>query len=179
MDENKVLELLGKGIRPEYVAGLIGVTPGAISQLLAREDFAAKVMEKKMESLQAHTTRDLRYDALEDVLLDKMEQLAPMLYKAGDVLKAMEKINSMKRRGVTAEPVTAQTTTVTLNLPQKIQNTHLNIQVNNFNQVVSAGGQELVTMQSSELLKQAKQLKGAENDKLTKEGLKHLPLSEI
>jgi hypothetical protein len=153
--EEKALALLGQGLSAEVVASAIGVSASRISQLLSREDFSGKVSELRYEALQSHNVRDGKYDSLEDKLLKKLEGSLPLLMKPVDIMRALKLANEAKRRGAAA-PVNAQenTTIVQLVLPKQItQQFALNID----NQVVAAGEQSLVTMQSGELLNLGKQ----------------------
>lgn len=149
--ETRALQLLGNGLGPEIVAQATGVTVSRISQLLSDPEFSAKVMELRCAILQKHTERDNTYDALEDTLLAKMKDLIPFMYKASEVLHAIRIINGAKRRGaavITNEG--AHTTVVNITLPQIITQRFVT-DINN--QVISAGAQELITVQSSAMNK--------------------------
>lgn len=152
--EERALALLGQGLGAEVVASAVGVSPSRISQLISDPEFAAKVAELRFSNLVKHNARDEKYDKLEDKLLDKMENLLPFMMKPFEVLKAISVINSAKRRGIsTPEQITGQQTVIPLTLPAAIlQNfSAKNIQVNIHNQVIKAGDQELVTVQSSRM----------------------------
>lgn len=158
--EDRALALLGQGHSPEVVASAIGVTTSRISQLVSDPEFAARVAELRFSSLVKHNTRDEKYDSLEDKLLAKMENMLEYMHKPFEVLKAIQVINAAKRRGVSApEQITAQQVVIPLTLPTLlVQNfggtvaiggpANQNIQVNANNQVIKAGEQELVTIQS-------------------------------
>lgn len=149
--EERVLALLGQGLQPEVVAAAVGVSPSRISQLVSQPDFAAKVAELRYENLAKHNTRDNAYDSLEDVLVAKMKDLIPMMFRPSEILKAIQIINGAKRRGAsTPEAIVSQQTTVNLIMPvQVIQQFTKNVD----NQVVKAGEQELVTVQSASMNK--------------------------
>lgn len=151
--EERALSLLGAGISPAQVASTLGVTESLISQLVSKEGFAAELARIKTESLQKHNARDLKYDSLEDSLLDKLEKNIGMMYKPHDILKAIQVVNGAKRRGTsTAEAVIAQQNIVQIVLPTKVIQTFTS---NAQNQVVQAGNQSLTTIQSGELLRQS------------------------
>ena len=151
--ESRALELLGQGVAPAQVAAALGVTSSAISQLLSDPVFAEKVASLRFENLRAHSARDALYDALEDTLLEKLADCIPLMYKPAEVLKAVQVINAAKRRG-TAAPITAEASgnvVVNITLPQ--------VAVSKFvtdinNQVIQAGSQQLLTIQSGSLMKQ-------------------------
>lgn len=151
----KALKLLGTGLGTEIVANALGVTPQAISNLLADEAFAAQVAEIRFTSLQKHNARDDRYDELEDSLLERFKSSASMMFKPAEILRAIQVINAAKRRGVSApEQLTHQSEVVNLTLPtQIVQHFTTNIQ----NQVITAGAQELLTVQAGTLLHTTKQ----------------------
>ena len=150
--EDKAISLLGSGISAESVAAALGVSPSRISQLLADPAKAAIVANLRYENLQSHNKRDSAYDSLEDKLLDKLNNSISLLVRPDQILKAISIINGAKRRGQSA-PDTATTTNniVNLTLPASIAAKFI---TNGSNQVIRAGDQDLVTMQSGNLLKQ-------------------------
>jgi transcriptional regulator with XRE-family HTH domain len=153
--EEKALALLGAGIQQEAVAAAIGVTPARISQLLSDKSFADKVARLRYDALQKHNARDLKYDTLEDRLLDKLDKSLPLLIRPESILNAMRIVNAAKRRGAQVQ----QTNTQEAKIVQLIVPTFIAQQfsVNMNNQVIKAGSQELLTMQASQLLKQFEQ----------------------
>jgi hypothetical protein len=152
--EERVLHLLGSGIGPEQVASACGISVSRVSQLLSDEEFAQAVAELRFENLEKHNRLDNKYDQMEDTLLDSMQNLLPMLTRPLEILRAIQVINSAKRRGISApEQVTHQQTVVNLVMPKAIvQQFTTNIN----NQVIQAGAQTLETIQSGSLLKQFK-----------------------
>lgn len=146
----RALELLGSGVGPEVTASALGVTVSAISQLLSEETFAAEVAELRFKSLQKHNLRDGKYDELEDDLIDRLRDCLPLMHRPMEILKAIAVINAAKRRGASApEQITHQNTVINLTMPVQIIQ---KFQVNQHNQVISAGTQELLTIQSGSLL---------------------------
>lgn len=153
--EERALSLLGSGIPPETVANALGVSPSRISQLMSQEDFAVAVAQKRYESLAKHNERDSSYDELEDALIKKLSDLLPLMMRPMEVLKAIQIINGAKRRGTSApEQITQQQTVVNLVVPIKLVQT-FTTDINN--QVIQAGEQNLVTIQSGSLLSKVKQ----------------------
>jgi len=154
--ESRALSLLGQGLGAEIVASAVGVTVSRISQLLSDPNFSAQVAQLRYENLAKHNQRDNKYDAMEDELLDRMKDLIPMMFKPFEVLKAIQIINQAKRRGASApDAIVAQQTVVQLVMPTQIFNnfTKQDIQVNINNQVVQAGTQKLITVQSASMEK--------------------------
>lgn len=149
--EEKALKLLGSGLNPEQVASACGVTPARISQLLSDEHFAADVAELRFTNLSKHNERDSSYDTLEDKLLEKMRDCIPLMYKPAEILRAIQVINSAKRRGQSSpDQVIQQQKVVQLVLPTQIIQ---QFTVSGHNQVTQVGDQQLLTMQANTLLK--------------------------
>lgn len=150
----RALQLLGVGVPPESVASACGVTVSQISQLVSDESFALELAELKFQNLARHNERDNKYDALEDSLLDRLDDMKCLMTRPIEILKAIQVVNSAKRRGASAPTqITSQANLVQITLPSIIVNKFTtNIQ----NQVIQANGQELLTMQAGTLLKKAK-----------------------
>lgn len=151
--EERALSLLGAGVTPEQVASALGVTVSRISQLCSDPEFTARVAELRFEALNKHNERDNRYDTLEDRLIAKLEDLLPLMMRPMEVLKSIQVINGAKRRGQSAPDQTInQQTVVSIVMPTTIVNKFV---TNINNQVVKAGAQDLLTIQSGTLLKTA------------------------
>ena len=152
--EERALKLLGAGVSPEQVAAAIGVTPSRISQLLASESFAAQVADLKYKNLLSHSERDTRLDTVEDKLLDKIENLLPLIMRPLEAIKALQVVNGAKRRGSQGlQGASAAASVVQIAVPVQItQKFVTNIQ----NQVIQAGDQQLLTIQSGTLLNNLK-----------------------
>ena len=151
----RALELLGSGVPQEAVASALGVTPSYISQLLSDSEFAAKVTEKKYALLSKHTERDAKYDLLEDDLIEKLDKAKNLMFRPADILAAIKVINGAKRRGTDSQnSIVTQQNIVEITMPtQIIQQFTTNI----VNQVVKVGDQDLITIQSGDLLKGAQE----------------------
>ena len=148
----RALELLGSGVPQEAVASALGVTPSYISQLLSDTAFAAKVTEKKYSLLSKHTERDASYDLLEDDLIEKLNKAKHLMFRPADILAAIKVVNGAKRRGTDSQSsIVTQQNIVEITMPtQIIQQFTTNI----VNQVVKVGDQDLITIQSGDLLKE-------------------------
>lgn len=162
--ETRALALLSQGLGPEVVAAAVGVSTSRISQLLSTPEFAAQVAEGRYENLAKHNQRDNAYDSMEDSLLKKLQDCLPFMMRPMEILKAIQVINAAKRRGSSApESITSQQTVVQLIMPTQIlQSFTTNVN----NQVIKAGQQDLVTVQSAsmdKLLSSSKGLRNVEN----------------
>jgi hypothetical protein len=154
--EDKILKLLGSGISPGVVATTVGCDPSYVSQLLGREDFALKVAEMRCATLEAATTRDNKYDSIEDRLLEKLEDVLPFMMKPRDILDALTKVNAAKRRG--AQPLTTVDTSkqviINLSLPVQIVK---NFVQNKQGEVIEVGDRQLINMPAADLMKSLEQ----------------------
>ena len=150
--ESRALALLGAGANPEQVAAALGITASRISQLVSDPEFAAQVADLRFQNLSQHNARDSKYDTIEDTLLERLENLLPLMHRPMEVMKAISTINGAKRRGQSApQQITNTQNIVNIQIPNLIVNkftTNIN------NQVIRAGEQELLTIQSGTLLKE-------------------------
>ena len=152
--ESRALALLGAGIGPETVASALGVSVSRISQLLSDENFSGEVAKLRFENLSKHNERDSKYDDVENTLIDKLDNMLPMMQRPLEILRAIQVINGAKRRGSSApESITQQNTVVNLMMPAQIMQRFV---TNINNQVITAGDQDLLTIQSGTLLNQIK-----------------------
>lgn len=149
----RALVLLGAGVPQEVVASALGVTPGYISQLLSDETFAAEVTQLKFLSLTAHNKRDQDYNEVEDKLIEKLKKSLPLIIRPETILGAIKVINGAMRRGHDSiSGIVEQQRIVSILMPtQIIQHFTTNIH----NQVIKTGERDLLTIQSSDLLKKS------------------------
>ena len=165
LTRSRALELLGMGVIATQVAAALGVDISRISQLLSEEAFAAKVAELRFSNLRKHTERDTKYDGLEDTLIEKLGDCLPLMHRPMEILKAIQVINSAKRRGASApEHITNQNQIIQLNVPSALIE---KFRVNINNQVTIAGNQSLETIQPGSLLDMAKSSKNLQPNSLT------------
>lgn len=150
----RAMLLLGNGYSAETVANACGVSASRISQLMADSVFATKVAELKFANLQKHNEMDSSYDSMESTLMKNLKAVAPLMFRPMEILKAISVINGAKRRGSSApEQALAHSAIVNLVMPVSItQKFTTNVQ----NQVISAGDQTLLTIQSGKLLEASK-----------------------
>lgn len=162
----RALELLGDGVASNLVAQTLGVTESYISQLLADELFLKGVVERRYEALAKHNKRDAEYDSLEDTLLARLKETLPMLYDPIRITKVLQVINAAKRRGQSSpESITQQNVVVNLTLPTAVID-RFSVVKNVDNQILEAGSQKLLTIQSGTLMDRvnAKRLEDANGE---------------
>lgn len=147
--ETRALKLLGDGINPATVASAVGLSESRISQLLSDESFARQVADLRYQNLIKHNQRDLSYDEMEDALLAKLKDLLPFLMKPMEIIRSIQIINAAKRRGASApDSIVQQHEVIQLVMPVQVIN---QFTLNQAGQVVRAGQQDLVTVQSGQL----------------------------
>lgn len=149
--KDKIKALLGQGHSPELVATIIGCDPSYISQLLENETFRNEVSELRVQSLQAATERDKKWDSLEEKLLNKLHDAVDFVIKPREILAILSVANAAKRRGATAtDSITINNQVVNLLMPTKLTTIFT---VNQNNQVIGVGDKSMLTMPSKNIEK--------------------------
>lgn len=147
--ETRALALLSSGVSPEQCASACGVTPGRISQLISSEVFATKLADRRFEALRKHNARDDELDALEDAIIFQFKQSITFVLDPAKLARMLQIVNAAKRRGASApDQIISKQTVLKLNIPITLIN---RFTLNGANQVISAGEQDLVTIQSSQM----------------------------
>lgn len=146
----KILDLLGSGLPEGTVASAVGCTPAYISQLLSEPEFRSQVLEKRVVALQAQSKRDGRYDALEDRLLERLEEILPFMSRSAEVTRAMQVVNAAKRRGSSIDqPAQLENTRqVILNMPVSVIN---QFALSASREVIEVNGKPMVSATSQQL----------------------------
>ena len=168
---DRALQLLGQGLGTSVVASALGVTDARVSQLLAEQGFADEVQKLRFDSLQKSTSLDSSYTDLEETLLQKLENVIPLINKPRDLLQAINVVNGAKRRGQDSpDSASMSAKVVQLSLPPSLQQKFI---TNVFNQVVEVkdgqgNANSLVTVDSQSLTRVLEQ----------QEAAKELPASE-
>lgn len=153
---DRALELLGDNVEPKAVAAALGITESMVSQYLSDEEFANQVAARRYQTLIGHNSRDRKYDALEDKLIERIEKSLNMIFDPMKLASLLRIINSAERRGSSAPAALQESRpAVALVLPTFVLQ-KFTTQVNLNNQVVAVadpqGKQEsLITIQSSRL----------------------------
>lgn len=160
--EQRALDLLGQGIEPVIVASAVGVSEARISQLISDPYFSAKVYELRYKTLAKHAKRDNAYDALEEELQEKLKDCLPLMMRPMEILAAIRVINQAKRRSGQLNPSgQTQAPVIALTLPINIIN---QFRLDSNNQVIQAGQQALITVQSGNMKKLLDQHRGTEQN---------------
>lgn len=162
--QSRAMELLGSGVQSSLVAQTLGVSESYISQLLSEETFLKGVVDLRYKALSKHNERDGKYDSIEDTLLDRLKETLPLLFDPMKIIKCIQVINAAKRRGQEESgSITAHNTVVNLTMPVVVMN-RFSVKKDANNQVIEAGEQQLVTLQSGSLLDLAERVKKVNGD---------------
>lgn len=102
--EQRALELLGQNFPQHVVATACGISESRISQLMADPQFASRVSELRMLSLQKVAEIDQKYDTMEEKLLDKLEKQLPMVVRPMETARILQTVNAAKRRASNGIP---------------------------------------------------------------------------
>jgi hypothetical protein len=170
--KERALALLADGIPAGTVANALGVTPSAITQLIADPQFSSELATLKFEKLSKHNAKDSTYDEMEELLQEQLKNAIPMLFKPFEIAKVLKTVNEAKRRGATSiENSGTGAPTITINMPTQIVNmiSKDDVILNSANQVVRASGLDLITLQSTNMSKLLKDAKINNEPKLTLE----------
>jgi hypothetical protein len=165
LDKDRILALLGSGLPNGAVASAVGCQPSYITELMAKEEFAAKVIELRTASLLEANQRDSSINAIEDMLISKVHELVEtqQIYKPRDVLAAFNVLNKAVRRGnPTKDSVNNQHVTVELTLPNSVT---MNFVKNIQNEIVEIEGRPMQTMPAQSLLKHLAGSRGPDRGK--------------
>lgn len=146
----KLNRLLRTSASRTDIADELGLTPSAVTQLVATPAVQASIASSKQETAAADAQLDESYDRIERTLLTQLERTVPLLMRPREIADVLTKINGAKRRGGPLKSEPAQTVVLQLNLPVAIKNKFV---LNQANQVVSAGSQDLVTLPSANVTK--------------------------
>lgn len=155
---DRAMELLGSNMTPSMTASILGCSEGLISQYMGEEVFATEVTKRRLKTLQGAIQRDNKYDSAEDLLLDKLKDLIPMMYDPFKILRAIQVINGAKRRGAAGniDPTTTPQTVVPLVVPVNVA---VQFVLNGNNEVIDVGGRSLTPMTQSGVMTKLRELK--------------------
>lgn len=145
---NQVISYLKNGVSPIEISRALGITPGAVTQLMQSPEVSEVVNKIQAEQQARSSALDKRYDDLEEKLLGQLEKTVPLLMRPMEITKVLSQINAAKRRGAVHAISSGPAQVLQLNIPISLQSKFI---VNAANQVVQAGEQTLVTMQSSNI----------------------------
>lgn len=144
----RALNYLTAGASQEQTAKALGVEPSTISYLMSSDvAFADAVATADLGRRQKHNKHDDLASDLECDLLSRLKEASAGIYKPMELAKIYQIVNSGKRRGTSAPAGVnhANQQVINITLPTTILN---RIKMTSQSQIVQAGNQELVTIQS-------------------------------
>lgn len=163
--ESRAVALLASGIAASKVAEALGVSASRISQLMEDQSFKEALASARFESLNRHNVADARLDSLESRIVEKIEDVIDMVHNPMQLTRMFSAVNMAKRRGTSSlADLPDSGAIVQLNMPTRIVN---NFQLNISNQVIKAGGEDLLTMQPHKVQDMLARAKEISNDTST------------
>lgn len=158
MKEN-ILQLLASGLRPADVARELGISEGYISQLLKDKEFASALHQMQLARASALIEHDKKLDSLESTLANKAEELAPFLTTPGQVFKALQIVNGLKRRAPAAVDSNSEAAAIVqISLPPQLFKT-FNITLDSLNNIQAVDGREMKTLEVHDVVRLAEKPK--------------------
>jgi transcriptional regulator with XRE-family HTH domain len=149
--QDKIIDLLAKGLSGVEIAKATGVTEGYVSQVSNDPDARAKINELRSKHIGDHVKLDDAYDRIE---LAGTERLLKLVEEKGQLLDPMKLLkivataNTAKRRLDTNPGQQAgqgNSFNVILNFPN-VPMRQLSLVKSANNEVLEVGGQQLLTM---------------------------------
>lgn len=151
--QDRIRDLLGRGIPAANVALAVGCDDSYISQLMSEESFRAEVQAMKAANFQRYTDADDSLDAAEQAALKKVSQLMPFVSRPGEAAACFRILNSAKRRVAESSSIAhAPSTIVNISIPMVARVAMLTDQQR---QIIEVDGRPLVTMPAKELVAKA------------------------
>lgn len=155
--KEKVVSLLGSGVSIKQVAQAVGCDISYISQLLEDETIAAEVAELRTAGVVKYKELDNTYDEIEQTLQNRLKEVAPMIMKPDQIIRALQFVNGAKRKSNSAVETDIDAgQIVKLSLPQVTIN---NYKITMNGAMVEVGGRSLTPMPSADLMKTLESVK--------------------
>lgn len=153
-NKDQAAMMLGRGMSPQNVARVLGISRGLISQYKQDEGFKLEVADMLMERNLATSLRDERIDNLEDSAIGRLEDVMQFISKPMELVAVLKTVNSLVRRsspemGMDGE---LKRDVVTVELPRGMIG-KVTLEFNTSNEVVQANGREMRTIDSVALIK--------------------------
>ena len=118
---NQVISYLKNGVSPIEISRALGITPGAVTQLMQSPEVSEVVNKIQAEQQARSSALDKRYDDLEEKLLGQLEKTVPLLMRPMEITKVLSQINAAKRRGAVHAISSGPAQVLQLNVPISLQ----------------------------------------------------------
>jgi len=147
----RLLKLLGTGISQTEAAAAVGVTDSFVSQLMGEADFSSQVEALVSQAAVDSVEIDQNYVEIEKVAVERLKTNMAFITSTDQLLRVIKVTNEAKKKVLGSEVRKEQGAVlhpVKISLPGCIINNYI---VNPQNEVVSIGGREMVTLNSSSM----------------------------
>lgn len=153
--QDRIIEMLGRGIAAAQVAAAVGCDDSYISQLIANEEFASKVQALRAEHFANYIETDQHIDTAEDEALKRLASLVPFITKPAEAARVFGVLNGARRRASDRNASgQAQAQTVVLDIPEAARVTFTTTADR---QVIEIAGRSMTTMPAKSLAAQLEQ----------------------
>lgn len=158
--EDRIVELLGAGLAQSVVAESVGVDASYVSQLVAREDIAARVATLRAQKAAEFVEHDTNIHTLEKLALERIGKMLPLTSDVMKLTKVFQVLNGARRsmdHGIAQQQATPATV-VNITLPPAAQ---LHFKLTPDRQVIEIEGRSMVPMPSHQVAAQLRAQKAA------------------
>jgi hypothetical protein len=169
--KEKIVEMLGAGVTPTQVALACGVSDSYISQLLADENIATEVAEKRTVRAAAFVESDASLDSDEEIARSAVRRnLDHGFLKPMETLRHFQVLNAARRKSDSHAGAQVPTSTVVqLNLPAAAA---VQFRLTVDRQVIEVDGRSMTTMPAQRVTKMLREKKAQEMLQTSLEGPK-------
>lgn len=137
------------------VAERLGCTASAISQALSNDPaLQQKVLEARLVAAKTGLYLDEKYDSLEKLALDRLEQVLPYVNNPMQLARISQTMNAAKRRAGPQLQDDSGQKTVRILMPKIVEMT---LKLSERNEVVQIGDRALVTMPAAQVMKNSQE----------------------
>jgi transcriptional regulator with XRE-family HTH domain len=154
---DKIIEMLKHGLSQTVVASAVGCSDGYVSQILAEEGVREDIALAKIGDLERAVKVDTKIDDIEDLVLERLRNLAPFITRASEAARVFETLNSAKRKvpevsGINSTPTAPL---VQINISQQAA---VAFKLSADQQVVEVDGRSMATLPSRVLANRLKEI---------------------
>lgn len=158
--EERVIALLGQGVKPSIVAEACSISPEYVSTISERPECAIAIATFRAEKLESAVAVDSTIESLEALALERMANQIGFTKNAVETARVFSILNAAKKKSEkigNAATGDGQTPMVTIIMPSASRD--VSIRLNSANQVLEVDGTSLVPMPSRALQGLRKQAK--------------------